>query len=456
MASIPLPPPIDDDALQALDIVIARAFGIEGGYLELNGIVSAANAAGYDMFVELGLWQSPMELIVPALRRAIQAEGGDKDRACLTALFVALPGNVELREWIARYCPAMLALISGHSFEAARPAYEQGRMDRRVGAIKDGLARLASGIQLSPEQKAVARQMIRKLSDLKGYKDIHDILHDLQGRVLLELGLIADSAILGSDRRARLSEQEQLLRLATERIAQQFLDPDAPEPAQSARDALIGEIGDMIALLPNLDPEARETAEAIGGLLRAILRQRMGPFDTKVVETVDEIPFGDFADALRTMTPANASPDTAASRDPVLAANVGAGLDDIKARLVRRRAAHTLWQRVDATLFNVEDLLRGAGREIELKIHVGNLSRLIEQIAALSADHGLFALPMPVAADGTMDAFVVAVRSDDYQRKFASFAREARTRFRRADNALLNDCRKLEQLQQPLRVLVGD
>jgi hypothetical protein len=327
-------------------------------------------------------------------------------------------------------------------------------MDRRVRGMSTSLNEL--DIKLLPGQQALARRMIRKLDELNDYKAIHDTLHGLQGETLNELGRISGRQILGVERRRSLGAQIMLLQAAAEKIGGKFADPGAPDLAATLRAMVVTAIQTIIKTLQKADPEARETPEAGAGMLRALLRQQMGPFDNKLVETVDEIPFADFAAMLTALPQAAGATATAPSGDPILAANVGASFEDIRSRLVRRRTVHTLWQQVEATLLNVEELLRGKGRAIELRAHWENLSGLVEQIGVLSVEQGLFTLPMPADADLTADEFAVKARSKDYRREFDFFAREARARFQWADNALLNDCETLERLQQPLRALVGD
>jgi len=445
-------------ALEALDIVVARAFGIDGGYLELNGVVSSPAVADFDMFMRLGLSDSPMLLITPALRKALKAIGQGRDRACLEALFIGYPGNVELRDWVRQHCPAMLAQVPEADFEAARSAYEQERMDRRVRAIRVGLTALAPALVLKPDQQALTRVVIRRLYDLNGYKAIHDALHELQMKVLIELGRIAGKGIPADERKFSLDVNIQDLRLASERIEQQFDDPEVSLPALSLRDAAAKGIVKIADLLQGSDPEAGETAEAGAGLLRALLRQQMGPFDRKLIETVDAIPFADFSAMLGGLSSA-LPPQASVSGDAILLANVGAGFSAIATRLDRRREVHGLWQQIDATLLNVEDLLRGAGRDIELQYHWANLADLLARIRALSADQGLMALPGPdgQTGDATADAaaFSTWIRSDAFPRSFGFFARAVRVRFQRADRGLLTDCQQLARLQQPLENLVG-
>ena len=443
--------PIDAAALERLDEVTARAFGIKDGYLELNGIVSAA--VGFDLFEELGLFDSPMDIVVARLRAELVARG--QGEAALGALFEKLPGNAELREWVAAHCPAMLARVPVEWFEAQRSEYEANRMDRRVRVIEFQLRAIGGSVVLRGEQKALAQLVIQKLDELTDYKRIHDALHTLQMEVLGQLLRDAREDVPPAHRRDSMGVQIEQLRAAIDKIDSRFCDADEAAVSVGLRRAVVASLGQIVAVLTGNPPEAAETAEAAAGLLRALLRQQMSLFDSKLVEASHAIPFRQFAQLIRDL-PQPAQVPTAVRGDPVLVRNVGNGFSDIETRLARRRTVHGLWQQVEATLLNIEELLRGAGRAIELHAHWRNLEALIGEITALSAEHGLLELPRPEAPADDAAALARAVRSGPYLSRFGFFAGQARVRFQRADTALVNDCEKLKRLQRPLQALLED
>jgi hypothetical protein len=445
--------PIDDRAREALETIVSRAFGIEGGYLELNGVVDGA--AGFDMFQKLGLYQHPMDIVVHQLRQQLEADG--RGEPCLRALLVHMPGNFELRDWLARHCPTMLAAVSQAAFEGARAAYEKDRMARRVRSIEINLNQLGGSVVLEKEQRDLGLLMISKLDELTDYKSIHDVLHGLQMGTLAELTRVSNAQILAIERQLSLGAQYQELVLAVERARRQFSEAGASVTAVILRDAVVVAIERIIKFLGGADRERTETSEAAAGMLRAMLRQQMSLFDSKLVEASDEIPFKAFANLMRDLPqPLVAPTNVDASADPILLSNVGNSFEHIENRLIRRRTVHARWQEVEATLLNIEELLRGTGREIELRLHWERLAELIAELAILSAEHDLFVLPLPVAASDSDADFAAAVRSEDYLRIFGFFSREARVRFQRADNALIDDCERLKALHQPLRAMLGE
>lgn len=447
--------PPDDAAQQQLEVVVRRAFAVEGGYLELNGIVRAAT--GHDLFDELGLASSPMKTVVESMRAWLVATGHGAQ--VLAELFLRLPGNVEMREWVARHCPALLARVPDSEFENARGAYERDRMDRRVRVIDVQLRAIGATVTLRGEHRALARLVIEKLDELTDYKAIHDVLHGLQMETLGELARIARPDILPVDRADSLTLQVERLRSAIEKIDGRFCGAENSAVSVGLRRKVVAALSQIVTVLTSEDPQgaqAVEVAEAAAGLLRAALRQQMSLFDSKLVEASDAIPFQRFAQLVRALPGPEGKPQSTGSGDPILASNVGDGFTDIETRLVRRRTVHGLWQQVESTLLNIEELLRGTGRAIELVSHWQNLEELVGELAGLSAEHGLLHMPRPEVAGAGPAALAAAVRSPTYLSRFGFFAGQARVRFQRADTALINDCEKLKRLQQPLVAMLGD
>ena len=439
-----------------LDALLARAFGIEAGYLELNGIVEAADYTSslqtgkFSLFEDLGLYDYPMKVVIPRLRVAIAAAG--EQRAALEAIFRALRGNFELRAWARVQAPALLDLVSDAEFEAARPAYDMDRLDRRVRGIKRDLARLAPEVTLDDAGKELARDVILRLDDLNGYKSVHDALQALQMEVLSELLRLSSEQITPLERRLSIAEQQQKMKLAVDRIRSQF-DDDAAPAAQQSRDSVLQDITRIVALTAGMDTSLRDTAETVASLLRAMLRRQMSLFDSRLVETSEQIPFDRFAKKVAAL-PQPDIPRVQAKDDPTLLDNVSSSFEDVAHRLAVRQKTHRLWQQAEATILNIEELLRGAGREIEIRFHWENLEGLIKAITDISAEPdltGFLASPdlQPVLSDQ-----VEQVRSEPFRQAFGRFVRYARVLFQRADSALLEDCGRLKSLNNPLEKLL--
>jgi hypothetical protein len=447
---MPSPLPCPSDALDALEVIASRAFGIEDGYQELNAIL--VKAIGLNLFEELGGSQKPMRLIVADLRVRLEADG--TARGALDAAFLALPGCAELRGWVQANVPDLLPQISAEAFEKARPDYEQDRLRRRVGVIKGTLDRLSGRIALPAEGRPLARAIIERLEDLNDYKSIHDALHNLQMAVLGEFQRVASDAIDPGDRKEAIALQIDEMELARDRIRRQFDTPSAGPFALKERDRVLQDLGGIVNAVRAGDPEAQATADAAANLLRGVLRQQMSLFDSRLVEASEKIPFVQFAAILRSIPQPDMSVATGAQ--PALLTNVGNSFDDLSARLLMRQTVHRLWQQVEATLLNVEELLRGTSGEIEIRFHWQNLRDLLLQIDAASNGREASALlgdaRLAVAEAGNPQE----VRSDAFRKGFGNMSRTARVRFQRADSALLEDCALLGGLAAPLRLLLGE
>lgn len=450
-----MPPPPDpaaaawnDGGNNGLDTILGRAFGIAGGYQEFNGVLEAVDI---NLYNDYGGDQLPMRVIVARLRAGVEAAG--RQQAVLEAIYRALPGNFELRAWIETHVPVILPLVPQAEFESARLAYDAGRLQRRVGGIKRDLDMLAPGMSLTPQVRQLARDMIDRLDELNGYKSVHDALHQLQMSVMSEFARLSAETTSDAERQMSVALQLEEMKLARERIARQFPGTGARPAAVQSRDLVAEQIGRIVDRIAALDPAKRETAETAAGLLRAMLRPQMSLFDSRLVETSDQIPFEKFAQALAALEqPAVAAPEE--GENPALLGNVSSSLEDIGERLFNRQKAHRLWQQAEATILNMEELLRGSGREDEIRFHWENLEILINQIAAVSADAEvarLLEIPnLRLALAGTADE----VRSDPFRTAFNGFVRFARVRFQRADNALLEDCGQVRALHQPLQSLL--
>ena len=447
----PPPPaavPCTPESREELIALVSRSFGIENGYKELNGAITAA--AGFDMFDRIGMADSPMRLVVAELAKAVEGEG--KVGTCIEALFLAYPGNPELRGWVAAHDPALHAKVSDTAFEAARTDYETDRQVRRVGIIAANLTAVGPAIRLDPAQMAVSKDMVAKLDDLEAYKAVHDFLHGLQGTVLFELDRIASPTIIPDDRKDSISRQLDDLKLAAMAI-RNLRDRSAaltrePEMCDTIQQSLL----EVSATLNATDQGDALTARRGFIKLRAMLRAQMALFDGLMVKTSQAIPFTQLAQILRDLAEPKTGPQPPETKKSQLLTTAEA-LEDTSRRLALRRDIHQLWQRMDAILHTVEEVLWGSGRLEELVIHWEDVVALLDQLNAkdtqeLTDINGL-ALPINLAAVGGF-----AAMSDTLKRDFNRFIAKVRGRFRIVDEALKQDCQELRRLHEPLGALL--
>lgn len=450
MASVPPDPAIaawDDGGNNGLDAILARAFGILGGYLELNKIFEAIRL---NLFEEIGAYELPMRTVIYKVRETITSEG--MQRQTLQALFVELPGNSELRTWTGQYVPDLLPQVPQATFETERPAYEADRMKRRVQSIERNFEKFGAALTLDAADKQVAREIIQRLQELDGFKGAHDALHQLQMTALAELQRVA----AGKAPPANIPFQLESLRAARDKIRTKMGFTGISPVAAQARTVLIDQIEKIIGLIGRLDRESASGAETAASVLRSLLRQQMAQFDSLLVTTSEQIPFGPFATAIAQLPqPPTVPVNKDEKEDPVLIENIESGFQDVANRLVMRQSVHRYWQQIDATIFNVEELLAGSGREIEIEFHWQNIQSLIADIARFPVEPDVTSVLSQSGIDVAAQIDPAKLRDESFRLAFSMFTSFARVRFQRADTALLEDCGLLRQLNDPLKALLS-
>lgn len=444
----------DGGGTNGLDAILGHAFGIAGGYQDFNRILSAI---GFDMFQQLGLYDHPMLVVVSKVRTEIQALGQinarTAQRVALEALYTDLVGNAELRAFVEAHVPDMLAAVSASDFEAARQAYESNRLEQRVRGISRDLTAIAAQVTLGAADKQLAREIVERLDELSGFKRIHDTLHQLQMAVMAEFLRLASDTIVPADRQLSVMLQIEELKLAIDRIRPQFTAPASSPAAVQARSYVLQQIGGIVTLIAGMDGQARATAETAAQVLRSLLRQQMSLFDSQLVNASEQIPFAKFAASFAQLAPL-ATVAVAQGENPVLIANVSSGFDAVALRLVTRQTVHRLWQQTEATILNVEELLGGTGREIEIRFHWQNVQGLIGDLAKQSVEPDVATLLAIPGLDLALSAKPEDIRADRFRSAFTAFSSFVRVRFQRADSALLEDCGVLRLLNNPLQALL--
>jgi hypothetical protein len=438
----------DEGGNNGLDEVLARAFGIEGGYQEFNGIMLMV---GFNIYIQAGGANSPMHLVVANVRQLITANG--TQRVTLETIYGGLPGCGELRSWIEKLVPDLLDLVPLSKFMADRPAYEQDRLNRRVGGIRRDLGHIASELTIGPADKQLAREIVARLDELEGFKSVHDILHHLKMEVLVELQQLVAEDILPAEREVSLQLQLEEMALAVANIRQQFTGQTATSASLALRDRVIKQLSDIISLLSRMAATEAATAATGARLLRGLLRQQMSIFDSELVSTSERIPFLQFAARIRAL-PSLSPVSVAAWENPVLIDNVANALADVSARLIARQSVHRLWQQVDATILAVEELLGGGGSAQELILHWQDIASLMKSIANFPAEPDPLRLIVSPGLQSVAQETLTDINDPQFRGAFNVFTRFARVRFQAADSALLADCGVLKQLNNPLEALL--
>ena len=436
------------EAREELLAIVSRAFGIKDGYLELNNAIRLA--AGFDMQVRIGMDGSPMQLVVAKLASEVESVGAGA--ACLDALFVKYPGSSELRGWVGTHQPGLLAKIDDATFDAARAGYEKDRQERRVGIIAANLTAISQKITLDEQQKEVSRRMIARLDDLEAFKAVHDLLHTLQGTLLVELDRNAGPAIPAEGRRYAVSD-------LIDRLAQAILD------TYDLRDefaALTAEPEGCEAIVTGL----RVTLDTLSAgewtdpltprkgfmKLRTMLRAQMTVFDGRLVGSSKEIPFAELSAIFRNLANPAQSPALPEARRDMLLSTAEA-LDATARRLDARREIHQLWQRMDGILHNVEQVLWGTAPNDILTSYWEDIGDTIRGLSEIDPQQcaGLIAEAQTIE-------LIAATRftpmPETINRDFNRFIAKARFLFLAADKALKRDCMELRRLHKPLETLL--
>lgn len=429
---------VSQQADERLQDILSRAFAIQNGYPELNGYLMGI----IDLYAILGDGREGMLIYISKVLEQVASDRNLVDRF-LVALLKGISGSFEYRDWVRTYRADLLEQVPEAAFQQARPVYEADRLERRIFVVKAGIEQ-AGKLALTAEQAALFRQMAETLEDLRGYKNMHELLHEIQTQSLLEINrLLGDAAAVTDD--ARIALGDQALELEAQRgkfdlFCQQY------DRLRDPRFAPIGtELSAVITLLGGRDAEPGRGRYK----LRSLLRQFMPILDAELVRTAETIPFATVAQTLRAL--ADAVPEAAVKTSLSQSIDALAGID---ARLLRRRSAHQTWQQVDAKLWQAEDVLQGAGLAQELIYLWQDIVAMTQVLDETGESADLLtqrAGPIQVEASQSFP-----VPWDKLRSLFGGYTRTARNVFRKSDQALLSDCEALnKELSAPLRQAEG-
>ena len=434
--------------IERVQEIMRRAFAILGGYRDAYNILMGIN---YNLIDQIGRESEPMKSVVPAAYAGLRAAG--RDRQALEALFKKLPGNAELRDWIRTNTPDLIVLVSEAEFASARDAYDTERLQRRVGGITSTLGAIEQEIALPEEQKQLVRDIISRIDDLNAFKMIHDALHRLRMMTLVEYYRIANPEMDEQERVDVFRLQGENIEDARDVVLGQFSNAALNSRERRERDFVASKLASIIAMT-NTGSPTPDLATAAANILRGELREQMSLFDSRLVDVSETIPFDALANALRDRA-RNVDGGQGSPLGERLV-SVGDAFADLRARLQMRRTVHRLWQQVESTLLNIEELLSNkSGRgELELRIHWQNLEDLLNEIAREARSDDVPALLTAPGLELAVVGTSADIHSPAFLRPFAVFSQMARARFQRADTALRNDSGQLKYLAAPLQNLL--
>jgi hypothetical protein len=442
-------PDVAQGELQEI-LIVAYGDGRASSYLALDAVVQPF---GIRVGVVAGAEGEPMAVLVPRLIDAIWRKGSQFRTEVCRSYYRALPWCRPLRDWIVRYQPADLPLVTETQLQEAEVQRS------RIVTVADAFDRIR-GLD-SPDlqvQIAAAHEdlhaVANKLLVLRACKAIHDTLHGIQTGIYTQLmPLAAKVGSLGPGDLELISTQL-------------FTLDNAVIDIESNLDSMSGELSDRLwlddfkdALAPLREqPPAGEGVETALYGLRGVLRQQLPRFDAAIVDAAKAVPFGAAIAFLRDA--ANRFDRLAGAKDALDAA--AGELAKLDASLAALTALHEAWQKADAPLWQIEQQLEqtlrpGAeSRSAEgLKLTWRAVLRRLDAIKVLSA----------AMWDAVIDSSIANVSEkleEEPQLNEAaaaalnSFIRMARLQFLRVDKTVLAQCTQIGKLREPIEKLLEE
>ena len=447
----------DPAALGEFEQILADAFAILTGQEDLNAIIEPG--LGINLYRDLGSKFDRIKDLVHALREQVEAEGPERLRCCVTAFYVALPGNEPLRLWVARHLPDCAALVAEETFRAARSVYLESRRSGQQKLAISGFETLkeASGVEAVAREIAGFRDKLkeatRQLRRLNGYKQLHDNLHVIQTQALARFSRILLKPAFDEYDVMELHEQHGLLTTQVPK-AHASIDMFLDGEDEAEEEAWLPDLDGAIAAMDKGDLADPETLRAVAYELRGVLRMQLPRLNRHLTLAARAIPFDDLSDLLR-RAEAHAAADSP-MRGRLEDAAVA--FDSIAASLARMVSAHDGWQDIDTALWAMEAAVRTAGDRASRLELVGIWRNALSRVATLEKLDPDGVAALRAAEEGFKGA--IAIAEEDPSRlasTFQLYAGAVRLQFFRIDTALLNQCAAVGRLEPTLKALVeGD
>lgn len=433
--------PEDEGTLQGL---ICDAFPGERGHGRLNDFVK--DALQFDIYVKLGGPDTPIEQFAAKLIEEVSA-AGDYDRL-LPKLLVFRKGDRALRELVGRLLPDALALVPPAEHEKALLESAQGGVSA-LDRLRNDPAVRARLSEAAVDLKSISAN----LTLLAAYKNLHDVLHDVQLRIypqiVDEIGSMADNPDSGLSLTIHARDLSTLAAKAKD-LAAGF--PDAglagPEKTWSAGlDALATQL--YAAGNEDKQPQAKVALMQ----LKQLLRFHPTRLNNSLVSAARQIPIGKLIETMKVAaaTLADTDPERQSLADAVTA--LEALMRDIQFQVEE----HEAWQLVESNLWVSEEALQRddqlAADEISAlwpmltsqveAIWAKTPGAWMDDLKRFAEDFGT-ACPIPASSPFAREA----------RRAFKRYVYLSRVQFYVVDRALQSRCVDVATLSQPLRALI--
>jgi hypothetical protein len=443
-----------DEELQS---ILATAYGRRGGVDELGAVLSEH----FDILIHRDLASeeaATSTLVVAKLNTYLAARGPEHVLSAIKVLYLDLPGDSRLREWVRRHMPEdVQALVPEDSFDRERPAYEKKVRDawkHQQEMASEGFATLRENsaqvgvAAIVAEFKGQLELAVVQLALMNSFKQLHDWLHVVQtepfsrfAAMLLEPQLDEqDEAEIASlidglqDALPKMNDIVDSLRLAEAPIEKLW-----PDSFRNAVEEAASQV-----------PPDREVVRTLTRKLRMILNSELSELNTQLINAARKIPFGDLCRLLKRVKE-RLGPEAKESLDQAIFA-----LGNIVSGLGHAIDLHDRWQDLDHFLVGFELAIPAAvnDRDEREAVQEAWTQTVLPRIEALKK-------PQPAeweVIDAAREEFGAALHSPqpdltDLRRTYLKFVTAFRLRFAVVDRALLNQCKELMPLLPDLKAL---
>ena len=460
-----MPPPEGVRFDQDFEDILANAYG-DGSGEDYDALDDVLAAWDWRLGVDFGGREVEMRQLVRKILARADQEGSAFRREAVLVFYKALPWDRRLRAWVAKNLPDAVDQVPERDFMAAEKRKQQERVDTVAealagirGSTRESLLAGEIGARARSDLKAVAYNLLL----LSAYKGVHDTLHGIQTGSYAELApLIAFGGELTAEAADKIEGEVYKLDSARVRI-------DTNLTLLSRTDAdWLADLDEAIDKLRSQPPTAGNVRAGLLAL-RVVLRQQLPQYDTVMVETAKDIPFGAAVAFLhRAAVQAGTSLETQAML--AKAAEDLAALDNSLSRTLR---LHENWQRVDANLWQIEQELQpffardpasdgadpGAAQSREAQLDVvrflwKSTTRALESLRQSAPDSwspgidaAIESAARSLAETGAPAANLVAGLNP--------FLRAARLQFLKIDKTVLALCTQIAHLRQPIEKFLG-
>lgn len=425
---------------------LSNAIGDRFTFLELDAILY--RCAGDKIINDIANPQEPLRVIARKCIDGVEARGYTKS---FLAYIVA-----------SRVDAADLRTVVGEAFPDA--LIEVPDLKSQVGGVISALEQAQRKLDDPAVRKAIGQSketlefVVRELSRLDGYKNLHDSLHRIQLRqfsILLSSARTMDKDDAQIDSLREYQEQVQTTvesaRLTVERL------PNEPA-VRSLEMKWINELDGAVTIYQKaIDDRDGSRATAATYKFGRVLETHPPRLNELIFAAAKALPLAQLSAALKSVVPLAGAEGAAISE-------AQAALENLAAALRSRVAEHDMWQGIDSGLWSLDKVFSQSANQTDDFISLWPETRSsVRTLADLNLD-AKWAKNIRDYADriedelarlGTKTAPADGVpEKNNLGRLYDDFRRSARMRFFYIDELLKQDCGSLVEIGGPLRSIL--